>query len=267
MSWFKGILCGWVCFTSVAGAAGTRLCVVDFQTRAHPISKELTKIFGQRPDAKLFIEAQPSDLVECLSGDYEEVILVGHTGIMDETQEHINLTYFEELTGSDRAEFLASEKIRAQTALARFEEKLRWERAQRSRERGNYFPKEMRLSYQIGKIEKFLNAIETLPLDQPFYGPAIPLTNRVFRRAEENLVAKLSSSQVRLKRLRIMVCDAAGIVDRYEFLARLRDEFGVELDLAPPSPIMSWLKQFPVTAFNRRWFEKSLHDSSQQGGK
>jgi hypothetical protein len=89
--------------TAAEGAeARPQVCILNYERLIHPITRELMKTFNSDPDSHLFTEAVPVDLMNCLLGNYREIILVAHA-IEDPSQhDQVSLGYFTRYTDAEK---------------------------------------------------------------------------------------------------------------------------------------------------------------------
>lgn len=226
---FSFLLMGFLLGTSQVQAAN-RVCVVAFERRIHPISKGLTKIFKHAVDTRLVIEATPKDLYACLEEDFEEILFVSHALQMDETRQNVNLGYFVEKKGEDRKLFIEAMVSALKTEIS----------------------KEPNRRYQ-----RLLKRYQNLPEDFPLYGAPFLVLGRGMEKAEGIIARKQKAGTLKLKKFRSLTCFRHEIYERYPFYSHLAG-YGVELDQAPQSRIMSFLSKRPVTNFNVKWVNESL---------
>jgi hypothetical protein len=116
----------------------------------------------------------------------------------------------------------------------------------------NEIAKEPNLKYQ-----RLLKRYQNLPEDYPLYGAPMLILGRAMEKAEGIIARKQNSGTLKLKKFRSLTCFRDEIFERYPFYSHL-SQYGVELDQAPQSRIMSFLSKKPVTNFNVKWVKESL---------
>jgi hypothetical protein len=70
------------------------VCVLDFDRDDDSMSLEVQKIFADIPQVHLIMGAVPLDLVACMTGDYEEVIVIAHAAEDPAQNDLVSLGYF-----------------------------------------------------------------------------------------------------------------------------------------------------------------------------
>jgi hypothetical protein len=87
--------------TSSVAMASPRVCVLVYERAPHPFSVETKKIFAKDSDADVTVEAVPSNLMDCMLGDYEEIILIAHAVENPENKKQVSLGYFKPLSDEE----------------------------------------------------------------------------------------------------------------------------------------------------------------------
>jgi hypothetical protein len=87
--------------TSSAAMAAPRVCVLVYERAGHPFSVQTKKIFASDANADVTVEAVPANLMDCMLGDYEEVILIAHAVEDPKNKKLISLGYFKPLSSDE----------------------------------------------------------------------------------------------------------------------------------------------------------------------
>jgi hypothetical protein len=90
-------LAGAILTGSLANAA-PRVCVLVYERAEHPFSVETKKVFSGDQNSDVTLEALPSNLMDCMLGDYEEIVLVAHAIEDPSNPRLVSLGYFKPLT-------------------------------------------------------------------------------------------------------------------------------------------------------------------------
>jgi hypothetical protein len=88
-------------FLSNSALAASRVCVLVYERAPHPFSVETKKIFAQDSNADVTVEAVPSNLMDCMLGDYEEIILIAHAVENPTDKKQVSLGYFKTLSDDE----------------------------------------------------------------------------------------------------------------------------------------------------------------------
>lgn len=225
------------------GEVTKRVCVIGFERRDFPISLSLNKIFKDAEDIHLITEAGPLDLEQCLKDDFEEIILVTHSFLVDGDKNRVTIGYFKEIIGDSRETFIQTQKKLVKERLEEINSKKGIEK--------------LKTSFERKRLLRLLTRINETPADQALYAETQILFSRFFEKIYKLLLSKKNEDSLKLKKFRLLTCSSDLILKKYPFFLGLV-ELGVELDVAPSNRIMSFLKGHQVTSLNRRWLKESL---------
>lgn len=82
-----------------SATATEKVCVLNFERPEHGITKVLSTVFSRAPDTEVRNLATPNDLLDCIRGGSEEIVVVAHA-LQDPNNpgdnSPVNLAYFRE---------------------------------------------------------------------------------------------------------------------------------------------------------------------------
>ena len=240
----------------VSEAAVKKTCVLYFERQEYPLWAQMQSVFKDRTDTVIIDLAKPTDFARCINEyNAEEILVFSHSIPISST--FTRLSYFSQLSKSEyekkiftfREELMSLElKIRDEieqsscfdfgadstTTCTELEKKL------------------VNINYLKGK---FLN---NLDLEDRLTKLTFGYDNRmIYARPFDNLLQLLRERESRggsnLSRIRFLSCDPKKVVSSYKTIKEIQREFGVQIDLAPESKIMSALLGRSVTTFDREW--------------
>lgn len=251
--------------SSTASIADPKVCMLNFERRIHPFTDTLHELVkGHENDVTLIDEAAPTDLLDCVEKDYEEIIIVAHILHMDEEGDRVNLGYFKPMKEPDRSAYLA--KARVSIREARDDYKLKAEQCYKrvGSKPINQIPCNG-LQSKYKQMRTQLEFVRSMGQDYPVYGMPRPFLSIIFKRIQDVLAEKSKNGPIALKQIRFLNCDPDKILKRYpEFNSILKD-YNIRLDISPAQQLMSLINGTRVSTLDPNWIEESLQ--SETAGK
>lgn len=200
-------------------AQADSVCVVNFERQAHPYTKVVKEIFGGKrpPRVMVYHNAGPLHFLECIKSNATEIIVIAHALEMGEGSERYNLGYFRPLSLEDKKNL---KKVMLEKKGEEEVKKINW--------------------------------------NEELYFPPLPILPKIFEKSLSYLRQKKQAGQnISLKRIRLMSCEPEKILERYQALTQIIEEFSLQVQLAPTDAIGGLLNGKEVTKMDYHWLAES----------
>lgn len=238
----------------------TKACVLYAERKEHPFWGTFSDIFSGHPEISLVEQATPADMLDCLQNNNPtELLIFAHAFMVDGAS--ARLGFFMEQS-EQAAHQSKAEAIRE---LEKYRDVLASEGGSRS---CSFGPKAYQVcgakQTQYRSVNRMLYLVQSAEPGDEIYDLMFKYRKGVFlQRSFEQLFNYIKEQQkmnpsFRLKKIRMMSCEAEKIFQAYPSLKAIVKELGIELDQAPESVILSSLKGASVTNLNQEWLKLSL---------
>jgi hypothetical protein len=238
-----------------APASATKACVLYYERTEHPFWKQVQKIFNSHPEVVLIENAKPVDLVKCvLQHNPQEILIFSHSFEID--SETTKLGFFlplnEEETVKNYRKTLVALRAQHKKIVSNANFTLCNTNSERSDPCTPAQNEEMKIRSTLGKLSAMKKTDATYKL---IFGYEKGL---FLQKSFEDLYSLVKTSNLALRKIRLMSCEPQKVFNAYPALKRIVQEQGITLDIAPKNHILSFLNNKQITTFDRAWLKKSL---------